>query len=95
MNVKLKSLGIDRFPHERTWGAFDYFIVGHDAEGREWTLMKPLTAAEAAERYCVLTEASWQFEATEDWADRAPYGSSAWLNDGMEERQIEDERMAG
>ncbi len=70
----------------------DYFIVASDKEGREYTLDKVLTAEQAAKTYVAISLAEYKIDAGH-WNMRIPYGTDAWLNDGMEERQIEDEKM--
>lgn len=86
MKVELKSLTIIRGES----GGF--FILGNDDEGREYMLPQVLTAEQATNVFVRIEEAARVIESLR-WNCRAPCGSLAWFNDGMEERTIEDERM--
>lgn len=72
-------------------------IMAYDSEGREYTLLTPdgdirtFAYARDARRLEAKVAAKGQINA-DLWACRAPYGTLAWLIDGEEQRQIEDER---
>lgn len=77
----------------------DHWVVtGSDADGREYTLLdesngiRLLAHHEAQLVVAKIDRARKRINAM-FWSVRAPYGTNAWLIDGMEERQIEDERM--
>ena len=66
------------------------FVQAYDADGREYTLLRPLTPG-AALALAGKVRAAGSIDPAL-WDCRAPYGTAAWLADGMEERTIEDER---
>ena len=68
-----------------------FYLVGSDGAGAEYTLDQPLTAAQAANTYVRILDGGMAINA-KLWNYRAPYGTLAWLADGMEERMIEDEK---
>ena len=72
-------------------------IMAYDAQGREYTLLTPegvirtFSRATEARRFEAKVAAKGEINANL-WSCRAPYGTEAWLIDGEEQRQIEDER---
>jgi hypothetical protein len=69
-----------------------FAVVAYDAQGREYTLLEPMfERATDARRLEAVVAAAGVIDA-DQWACRAPYGTEAWLIDGCEQRQIEDER---
>ena len=70
----------------------EMLVRAGDKDGREYIFPRTFTPAGAAEFYCRLTDAEYKID-TARWEMRIPYGSNAWLMDGMEERTIEDEKM--
>jgi hypothetical protein len=72
-------------------------ILATDADGREYTLLDPHSGRPLdVPTFIGLVIARDATEAgeieAERWACRIPYGSNAWLIEGCEDRQIEDER---
>lgn len=88
MKVKLKSVNIE--PE-----AEGFVVSGSDQDGRKYWLAEGgsllvLGYAEAAE--IVRDIKDWGFLIDDaEWLVHAPYGTEAWLLDGQEQRQIEDE----
>jgi hypothetical protein len=93
MTITLKHVGVAHTGEGDTWT-----VTGSDKYGYEYTIcdeyhafralpfraaLKLVEAIKAAG--CVINE--------NHWLCRAPYGTEAWLMDGMEERDIEDERF--
>lgn len=75
-----------------------FIVIGHDAAGREYTLLDEagdyrMMSYVAADMVIDRIKAAGGIISLEHWSCRAPYGTNAWLIDGMEERQIEDERF--
>jgi hypothetical protein len=74
-----------------------FIVQAWDFEGREYTLLHgDHGIAHFTAFGAIKTLTSVQQRGTIDpalWACRIPYGSAAWLLDGMEERTIEDEKM--
>jgi wobble nucleotide-excising tRNase len=74
-----------------------YVIMAYDAQGREYTLLTPegdfctFDRATTARRFEAKVAAKGAINA-DLWTCRAPYGTEAWLADGMELRAIEDEQ---
>ena len=75
-----------------------FSIMGTDKQGREYVL----SDGDGFVRVMSYTKADMVMDAIkaagyminpEHWGVRAPYGTEAWLLEGMEERQIEDERF--
>jgi len=72
-------------------------IMAYDAQGREYVLLDSNGAfvtfnrATTARRFESTVAAKGKINA-DLWACRVPYGTEAWLIDGEEQRQIEDER---
>ena len=76
-----------------------WLVQAHDADGREYTLgdeKYPLLPLEfsAASRVSDRVKEAGDIDPAL-WGCRAPYGTNAWIIDGMEEREIEDERLFG
>lgn len=75
-----------------------FTIYAYDAQGREYILLKEdgtfrtFPDALIARRQEARVKSLGVIDA-DLWTCRAPYGTEAWLIDGEEERQIEDERM--
>ena len=74
-----------------------WVVQAWDAKGREYTLgdatypIRPLPFERAA---AVVKRVKLAGKINPDlWSMRAPYGTDAWLEDGMEDRQIEDEKF--
>ena len=73
-----------------------WVVQGADADGREYTLLdadngiRLLAGHEAQAVVVKIKQAGLRINSI-FWSVRAPYGTRAWLIDGMEERQIEDE----
>lgn len=72
-------------------------IEAHDAAGREYTLLDQdgFVRTIPYDRAVEVANAV-KAKGTIDgnlWSYRIPYGTAAWLSEGMEERQIEDERF--
>lgn len=74
-----------------------YTIFAYDAQGREYILLnekgdfRTFPDALRARRQEARVKSAGVIDA-DLWTCRAPYGSQAWLDDGEELRQIEDER---
>jgi len=67
-------------------------IQAHDAEGREYYLANVALPLWSAESLLAKVKARGSVDVNL-WLCHAPYGTDAWLLDGNEERQIEDERF--
>lgn len=73
-------------------------IMAYDKDGREYLLMNQdggcVTFPRHTDACRFAKKVADKGEINLDlWSCRTPYGSSAWWIDGMEERQIEDERF--
>ena len=75
-----------------------FSIMARDAQGYEYVL----SDGDGFVRTMSYTKADMVLDAIkkagnminpDHWGVRAPYGTEAWLLDGMEDRQIEDERF--
>lgn len=77
--------------------ALRYHVIGHDRAGREYvheaTWERFLLAHQASALVARIQAADMVIDLAH-WDCRAPYGTEAWLADGMEERAIEDEKAA-
>ena len=74
-----------------------WVVQAWDAKGREYTLgdatypIRPLSFDRAT---AVVEKVKIAGKINRDlWSMRVPYGTDAWLEDGMEDRQIEDEKF--
>jgi hypothetical protein len=81
-----------------TEDARSYLVMASDKHGYEYTLLNE----EGDLRHLSFFKANMIVDKIKAngnvinpdyWACHAPYGTEAWLLDGMEERQMEDERF--
>ena len=94
-NIQIKQPRIEFYdlgPHS------GFTVMAKDAQGREYIL----SDGEGFPRvmsYCIADGLVSEIKARgytinpDYWGVRTPYGTEAWLLDGMEERTIEDERF--
>jgi len=73
-------------------------IMAHDSDGREYVLLDSdgdyrVMSYVKADMVVDRIKAAGHMISLEHWSVRTPYGTQAWLIDGMEQRQIEDERF--
>ena len=73
-------------------------IMANDRDGREYVLLDSdggyrVMSYVCADKVVAKIKAAGCVVSVEHWDVRAPYGTQAWLIDGMEQRQIEDERF--
>jgi hypothetical protein len=94
--INIKSTDISFF--EDINGTAYFVVMAWDADGREYALgdatypILPMPFPKASKlKERVADRGSIDPDL---WACRTPYGTNAWLLDGCEERQIEDERDA-
>jgi len=95
MQVKVKNVRIffvDCVPHS------GFGIMANDQDGREYVLLDSagdhrVMSYVKADMVVDKIKAAGHMVCLEHWDVRAPYGTQAWLIDGMEQRQIEDERF--
>lgn len=70
-----------------------YAVMGYDGAGREYCHVRmDLTRHQAYRLVNNLTAAGGKVD-IQHWHVRTPYGTQAWLEDGCEQREIEDERF--
>lgn len=75
--------------------ALRFHVIGHDAQGREYVheaTWERFLSAHVAEKIVNRVKAAGLVINLAHWDCRAPYGTEAWLIDGIEERAIEDEK---
>lgn len=91
MRIKIKSADIGDGYRDG-----QFVVQAWDAEGREYTLMHGDTGIACFTHGGALKMALKVQQAgsidPDFWSCRIPYGSVAWLLDGMEEQIIEDEK---
>ena len=92
MNIALANVSAAFFEED------NWVVMGHDADGREYVLNDEtnglrLMPCYQAQAVVAKIGAAGKIINPMLWSCRAPYGTRAWLLDGMEERMIEDERM--
>lgn len=91
--IALTHVSVDYFEADR------WVVMGADADGREYVLNDDhgLRAMPEYKAQAVVAKINAAGKVINPmlWSCRAPYGTSAWMLDGMEERMIEDERMFG
>lgn len=95
MRVQLKNIRIF-FVDYATQSGFG--IMANDSDGREYVLLDSdgdhrVMSYVKADMVVDRIKAAGHMVSSEHWDVRAPYGTQAWLIDGMEQRQIEDERF--
>lgn len=76
--------------------AHDWIVTARDADGREYLLLDEngtvrKMSFHTADCVCERVKAAGQIDVN-FLSCRTPYGTTAWLIDGMEQRQIEDEK---
>lgn len=74
-----------------------FIVIANDDEGREYTLLDEnnhyrMMSYVKADMVIDRIKAAGYMVNPKHWSCRAPYGTNAWLIDGEELRQIEDER---
>lgn len=83
--IKIKRVQVAQSGIDGAWS-----VMATDAAGREYYFepmpyRKAVTLAERVEKRGAINPDLWDCH--------IPYGTLAWLTDGMEQRQIEDERF--
>lgn len=97
MTTRIKIAAADVTFFEDRDGQSLWLVQASDADGREYTLgdekfpLRPLPL-HVAQRVAEKVKAAGDIDENL-WSCRVPYGTNAWLIDGMEERQIADERF--
>ena len=77
--------------------ALRFHVIGHDAAGREYVheaSWERFLAAHVAEKLVNSINAAGMVIDLAHWNCRAPYGTAAWLEDGMEDYWIAEEKAA-
>ena len=69
-----------------------FTVMALDADGRQYYLQDIAVAFDRADRLADKVKER-AFINLDLWFCHVPYGTTAWLLDGMEQRQIEDERF--
>lgn len=69
-----------------------YTILANDKDGRQYYLTDDALPFHRAMNLLKRVKLAGEINANL-WDCHVPYGTAAWLLDGMEERQIEDERF--
>jgi hypothetical protein len=72
-----------------------HYVIGIDARGGEYTHLVTFTNIEKADALLQKVRAAGARINDVHWSYRAPYGTQAWLDDGMEEATIYAERYEG
>jgi hypothetical protein len=72
--------------------ATSWTVTCNDAQGREYYLADATLELINARALAAKVNAKGQIN-VDLWLCHVPYGTSAWLLDGCEQRQIEDERF--
>ncbi len=75
--------------------ANEWFVLGHDADGREYTHEVVFADDAAGAALMRRVEAADGAINDERWFMWVPYGSNAWLDDGYEEATMMEERYGG
>lgn len=94
MKVQVKNVSINFVEEGDLCG---FAITANDAQGREYVLLGDdglhrVMSYTKADMVVDKIKAAKNLINLEHWDVRAPYGTDAWMLDGMELRQIEDER---
>jgi hypothetical protein len=95
MKVQVKNVRIFFVDYAPNSG---FGIMANDRDGREYVLLDSdgghrVMSYVCADKVVGKIKAAGHVVSVEHWDVRAPYGTQAWLIDGMEQRQIEDERF--
>ena len=95
MKVKVKNIRVFVIENDAHIG---YGITANDRYGREYSLLDGdngyrVMSYVKSEMVIDKIKAAGSMISMDHWAVHIPYGTEAWLMDGMEERQIEDERF--
>jgi len=87
MRVKLTVVGISQHPRTGMW-----MVEGADAQGRAYTHTQAFKYRQGADILMLRIERAGLIINDEHWDMRVPYGTNAWLIDGYEAKQIQDEK---
>ena len=87
MQIKIKNAAQYLNADCNTWT-----VTCNDAHGREYYLADAALALFAAKDLAAKVNIKGEINA-DLWICHVPYGTDAWLLDGCEDRQIEDERF--
>ena len=69
-----------------------YTVIAYDKDGRQFDLIGAAFSYIRAEKLAAKVKERGSID-PDLWSYYAPYGTNAWLLDGHEERQLEDERF--
>lgn len=69
-----------------------FTVIAYDKDGRRFDLIGAAFSYDRAEKLAAKVKDRGSIDPNL-WNCYAPYGTDAWMLDGMEERQIEDERF--
>jgi hypothetical protein len=95
MKVQVKNIQIFFIEHASHSGfgimandrfGYEYVLIDSDGDYRVMSYVK-------ADMMVDNIKAAGNMVSPEHWSVRAPYGAEAWLMDGIENRQLEDERF--
>ena len=95
MKVQVKNIRVFFIEHASHSGfgimandrfGYEYVLIDSDGDYRTMSYVK-------ADMIVDKIKAAGNMVSPEHWSVRAPYGTEAWLMDGMEDRQLEDERF--
>ena len=91
MQVKLEKGAAHTVCYTARDGKTLFHLMAYDAEGREYSHYYNFHDRDRADVLAKKVNDRGYIN-HDHWGCRVPYGSNAWLSDGMEDRLIEDEK---